>query len=112
MRCKKSECTRNAWAKGLCKKHYTDNNQLESKLQRDCGKLAEAAGYLPFKFESPGNPNVPDCVFVGHGRVFFVEFKRRGKKPRPLQLVMIEVMRNSGAEVHVIDNKKEFKALL
>lgn len=61
---------------------------------------------------SPANSGVPDRLFIFNGRVFFVEFKAPGKKPRPLQLKVHATMATHGAEVYVIDDIAKGEELL
>lgn len=69
-------------------------------------KQAKKHGFLYFKFTSPSNNGVPDRIIIGHGLTIFVELKAPGEKPRKLQTVVIDDMRNHGANVFVIDTKQ------
>lgn len=69
-------------------------------------------GGLYYKFVSPGNDGVPDRMVVLGGRVFFVELKREGEKPRPIQEWQIERMRQAGLDVRVISGKAEAREFL
>lgn len=46
------------------------------------------------------------CLFKG-GRIAFVELKRPGAKPRPLQIRRAEQFRRLGFQVEVIDRKEQ-----
>lgn len=64
------------------------------------------AGGKAYKFESPGNDGVPDRIVVFPGnRVYFVELKAPGKKPRPLQIAKMNELKKFGCDVRVIDSK-------
>lgn len=66
-----------------------------------------AIGGRAMKFTSPGTSGVPDRVVMAPGaHTLFVELKRPGGRPRPLQVVTIEAMRESGADVRVIDTRE------
>lgn len=110
--CKEKACTRNAWANKLCRKHFKEFSQRESSIETKCCNLAREAGYLAWKFTSPGRAGVPDRVFMGDGRVFFVEFKKRGGKPDPLQVSNAELLTRKGIEVYSVDSIAEFKRLI
>ncbi|MFT8709465.1 MAG: VRR-NUC domain-containing protein [Sporolactobacillus sp.] len=64
------------------------------------------AGGKAYKFESPGNDGVPDRIVIFPGdRIYFIELKRPGGKPRPLQVAKIKELRDFGCWVDVIDTK-------
>ncbi|WEG14139.1 VRR-NUC domain-containing protein [Pullulanibacillus sp. KACC 23026] len=65
------------------------------------------AGGRAYKFESPGNDGVPDRIVIFPGnRIYFVELKAPGKKPRPLQVKQINDLKQFGCIVRVIDSKE------
>lgn len=64
------------------------------------------AGGKAYKFESPGNDGVPDRIVLFPGnRVFFIELKAPGKKPRPLQIKQMKTIESYGCNVLTIDTK-------
>ena len=69
-------------------------------------------GGLYYKFVSPGNDGVPDRLIIMGGRVYFVELKREGEKPRPVQEWQMQIMRKAGADVRVIAGKAEAREFL
>ncbi len=84
-------------------------NEIEKKLKNQ----VEAAHGLCLKFTSPGNNGVPDrIVLLPNGRIAFVETKAPGKKPRPLQLVRHEALRNLGFSVYVIDRMEQITKVI
>jgi hypothetical protein len=65
------------------------------------------AGGKAYKFESPGNDGVPDRMVVLPGnRIYFIEVKAPGKKPRPLQVKQMRDLTNFGCDVRVIDTRE------
>jgi hypothetical protein len=55
---------------------------IESYLRDQVKKIKGIA----YKFESPGNSGVPDrLVLLPDGKIYFVELKAPGKKPRPFR---------------------------
>ena len=78
----------------------------EKDIEQHYKKLVEKEGGLFIKFTSPQNSGVPDrIVIMPGGKIYFVEFKAPGKKPRPLQQYIIEHIRKLGCEVKIIDRK-------
>lgn len=84
---------------------------LEKEVERHLRTKVEQAGGMCLKFTS-STAGVPDRVVVLGDQTFFVELKAPGKKPRPLQLRVIEKMRERGAKVEVIDSKEGVDTLL
>jgi len=86
--------------------------ERERDVERLLKKRVESAGGLCFKFLS-GVSGVPDrlCLFVG-GKVVFVETKRKGERPRPLQERQIRKIRELGFRVEVIDSKQGIEELI
>ena len=62
---------------------------------------------IAYKFTSPGNSGVPDRIcMLPNGKIFFVELKSPGKKPRALQVNQIRKITNLGQRVYVVDSKE------
>ena len=85
---------------------------LEKQLEKKCCDWAEKQGWWQRKFVSPSQRGVPDRLFLRHGHVVFVEFKRQGEKPTALQEKTINTMFKNGATVHVVDDFETFKLLM
>lgn len=65
------------------------------------------AGGKAYKFESPGNDGVPDRIVLFPGnKIYFIEIKAPGKKPRPLQLKQMRDISAFGCNVLVVDSKE------
>jgi hypothetical protein len=78
---------------------------LESVIEQKVCDYAKSLSCLVYKFTSPSRRSVPDRMFIAPGgRVFFIEFKRKGEKPTAGQEVEIEKMVKQGANVYVVDN--------
>lgn len=78
--------------------------QLEASLERAVVKEARARGCLVYKIHERG---APDRLFLTpDGRVFYVEFKRRGEKPRPEQEHEHARLRARGFPVFVVDSRE------
>lgn len=77
---------------------------VESYLRRQVERL----GGIALKFTSPGNAGVPDrlIIFPG-GRIWFVELKDDGQKPRPLQIWQMKRLKKLGCHVAMLTGKEE-----
>ena len=64
----------------------------------------EALGGLCWKLVCPGTTGVPDRICMVGGRVVFVEVKAPGEKPRPIQNLRSQQLRNLGFHVIVRDS--------
>lgn len=61
---------------------------------------ARANGFLAYKFVSPGNPSVPDRMFISPGgRALFIEFKQPGKRATSRQQREIAKLEYQGCPV-------------
>ena len=90
------------------------NPEMREKLIEQ--KLGDAVrdldGYA-LKFVSPGLAGVPDrIVLLPGGRLFFVELKAPGQKPRPVQRHRMETLRSLGFTVEVLDDPAQIPSLL
>ena len=75
--------------------------EIEQKLVRE---VRRNGGISP-KFVSPGMRGMPDrLVLMPKGRVYFVELKRPGAEPGPLQTARHEMLRGMGFRVYVVDS--------
>ena len=82
----------------------------ERDIERALVRCVKSLGGLCLKFVSPGWDGAPDrlCLLPG-GKICFVELKRPGAKPRPLQLRRHEQLRRLGFDVRVIDSMEEVR---
>ncbi len=76
---------------------------IEKKLRE---KIKQMGG-LALKLESQHFTGLPDrMVLMPEGRVYFVETKSTGDKPRKRQLLVHQQLRDLGFSVDVIDDMK------
>ena len=81
----------------------------ERTVERRFRELAARHGGMAFKWESPGVAGVPDRILLlPGGRMFLVELKRPGGRPRPIQEAMHARLERLGFPVHVVDDADEF----
>ena len=83
--------------------------EIENYLVR---KVKNKKG-IAYKFTSPGNSGVPDRLcLLPNGKLFFVELKSPGKKPRALQVNQIAKITKLGQRVYVVDSKEKVDEVL
>lgn len=84
----------------------------EAKIENKLKIKIENIGGKCLKFVSPGTAGVPDriCLFPG-GKVFFVETKAPGKKPRPLQKKRHEELKRMGFKVYIADTEDDINEI-
>lgn len=75
--------------------------RLESVIQSSLIKKYESQGYMVVKLILTNKSGIPDLLLLKDGKASFVEVKREGQKPRPLQEYRIKELRSLGFEVHV-----------
>lgn len=75
--------------------------RLESVIQSSLIKKYESQGYMVVKLILTNKSGIPDLLLLKDGKASFVEVKREGQKPRPLQEYRIKELRCLGFEVHV-----------
>lgn len=86
---------------------------LEREIEKAVCKYAESKGFTQYKFSSPAHAGVPDRLFLGpHGRVFFIEFKAKGKKPTPLQDRECARIVANGIDCYWVDNVDDGKKIV
>lgn len=85
---------------------------LESIVERRVCEYAKSKGWLVFKFTSPGHIGVPDRMFIRDGKVFFIEFKQKGKKPTLLQQRCMDKIAAEGITALVADSVEAGKVIV
>lgn len=86
--------------------------ERERDVERKLKCEVEKMGGVCWKFISSVS-GVPDrlCLFPS-GEIVFVELKRHGAKPRPLQIRQIDIIRKLGFRVEVIDSEQGIQELI
>jgi len=76
----------------------------EVAVEQPLVKEVKKRGGIAYKLVSPGRINVPDrlCIMPG-GRIFFVECKAPGEKPREGQVREMKRLKELGCEVYTLD---------
>lgn len=78
------------------------SSALESRIQARIIKRYEGMGYMVVKVLLCNKNGFPDLMLLKDGKVSFVEVKRPGEKPRPLQEYRIRELRDMGFDVEVL----------
>ena len=82
-------------------------------MERKLAEAVKAMGGIAPKFVSPGFAGMPDrLVILPDGKCGFVEVKRRGEKPRPLQEARHGMLRRLGFKVYVLDDAGQIEEVL
>jgi hypothetical protein len=85
---------------------------IEHSIESTGDALAKEHGYFCRKLKWIGRRSAPDKLYSREDTgPFFVEYKRPGAQPDPVQAREIKRMRASGMIVHVIDNLGEVREL-
>lgn len=86
-----------------------EENRMENYLINHVEKLGGKA----YKWVSPGIIGVPDrIVLLPGGKIFFVELKAPGKKPRKIQEFRLKELRKQGFNAFYVDSEKKIKELI
>ena len=79
----------------------------EASLEQKCRGIAESRGFILLKIK--GSRGWPDRLLLrSGGRVTWIEFKKPGEVPRPLQVYHLEQLRQRGYRAVWVDNVKDF----
>jgi hypothetical protein len=80
--------------------------RLESYSENQTVAWARRRGVLTTKLKIEGQAGWPDRAFWLPGAPVIIEFKRRGKKPRKLQVYIMNKLRALGYDVIWTDNEE------
>ena len=85
----------------------------EREIERKLVSAVKSSGGICPKFVSPGFDGMPDrVVLLPHGKFGFVEVKRSGEKPRPLQIARHRLLRKLGFLVFVLDEEEQIGGMV
>lgn len=85
----------------------------EKTMELTLTEAVKAMGGVAPKFVSPGFAGMPDrLVLLPGGKCGFVEVKRHGEKPRPLQEARHGMLRRLGFKVYVLDDAGQISHVL
>lgn len=85
----------------------------EREIERKLVTVVKSCGGICPKFVSPGFDGMPDrVVLLPHGKIGFVEVKRPGEQPRPLQTARHRILRKLGFLVFVLDREEQIGGMI
>ena len=85
----------------------------EREIERKLVSAVKSRGGICPKFVSPGFDGMPDrVVLLPHGKIGFVEVKRPGEQPRPLQTARHRILRKLGFLVFVLDEEEQIGGMI
>lgn len=77
--------------------------ELESITQTKIIKALRALGHKVYRLRATDRPGTPDLLVMNNGKAWFIEVKRVGEQPTPLQLHEHEELRRQGFCVEIWD---------
>jgi hypothetical protein len=78
---------------------------LEKEIEKKIGDYSKKRGCLYYKFVSPANRAVPDRIIITPGGVTgYLEIKRGGCKPTPLQMKELTKIKEKKCHVGWVDD--------
>ena len=85
----------------------------ERDVERKLAATVKQAGGLCPKLVSPGFDGMPDrLLLMPGGLVAFVEVKKPGGKPTPLQVYRHSQLRRLGMQVYMLDDPEQIQTIL
>ena len=86
---------------------------LEKEIEKKLVTAVRMMDGVAVKFVSPGYAGMPDrLVLLPGGRMAFVEVKRPGEQPRPLQEARHRMLRRLGFKVYVLDSVEKIERII
>jgi len=82
---------------------------LESQIKKICTRQLEAWGWEVVHLIQTNKNGIPDTLILRNGRVAFIEFKRPGKNPEPLQQYRHEKLRKQGFIVSIVRSTEDIR---
>ena len=89
------------------------DSPLEKEVEASIGRYAKSKGVLYMKFVSPSRRAVPDRMIITRkGAIGFLEIKRLGARPTPLQEREIAKLREHGCIADWCDSVEKGQAFI
>lgn len=87
-------------------------NPLEKMVEAQVCDYAESKNCEVLKLNLKGRRGWPDRLFIFHGKVLFIEFKRLGEQLTSLQKFVHGVLQGHGMRVEVVDDHYKGRRLI
>lgn len=85
----------------------------EKQIEQKLIKAVKAMGGIVPKLTSPGFDGMPDrLLLLPEGKIAFVEVKTPGRKPRPIQVSRIKLLRRLGFKAYLLDDDKKIGGII
>lgn len=85
----------------------------EANVEKYLIRYVKDKGGLCLKFISASMRGLPDrIVILPQGKIFFVELKAKGKKPRPEQTRVHKLFSSLGVKVYTADSKEKVRSVV
>ena len=86
---------------------------MEKEVEKKLVTAVQLMNGVAVKFVSPGFAGMPDrLVLLPGGRMAFVEVKRPGEQPRPLQKARHRMLQRLGFKVYVLDSVEKIGGII
>tara|TARA_R110000744_G_scaffold55770_6_gene117885 strand:- start:444 stop:782 length:339 start_codon:yes stop_codon:yes gene_type:complete len=85
----------------------------EVDIEKTFVKYAKKKGCHALKLIFLNKKGFPDrTILCPQGRILFIEFKRKGKKQSPVQIIVMELLKSLGFDYYVCDAKGQAEKIL
>jgi hypothetical protein len=85
----------------------------EANVEKYLIRYVKDKGGLCLKFISASMRGLPDrIVILPQGKIFFIELKAKGKKPRPEQTRVHKLFSSLGVKVYTADSKEKVRSVV
>lgn len=84
---------------------------LESQIKREGTKRLESWGWIVLHLIQTNLNGIQDSIIFRAGKIYFIEWKRPGHNPRPLQSYRIDKLKQQGFITLVVTDVRQLEFL-
>ena len=85
----------------------------ERDIEKKLVNAVREKGGWAVKLSAQWEAGIPDrLVLLPHGKCYFIELKRPGEQPRPIQVRRAKQLRALGFKVYVIDSQEKITEVI